>query len=366
MTPHHFLIVHIGDVLNVNAKRMKLLLRNFHRCLNHVFLLEQLKSYQGGKSLTQKQSRGPATWKGMLKNASRDTASWQTKKWSSCTKFQVLAWMITNSRRKNLNHSENYEKYAHKLSCNAWIWHGLVDQTFYGLFSYLQELFQNDSGLGQRRSAILISKIHHTDDCRQYCHVGKPAQHCRLGLFQDSDFAGDLEDSKSASEEVLCIFGRRTIVSIGWMCKKQTSVSHSSAESVIISVDAALRMDGQLALDFWNAFIEVSRSTNNTKRPIELVPGNWCGTGDHSRNKTKTKTPTGLVSGNRDGERSNRDVEQLSNVDYVPKHTFFSRRVSVVHLRRQWGSDQDDHQRTKSNNETRVQNPHCCSWVVVR
>ena len=34
------------------------------------------------------------------------------------------------------------------------------------------------------------------------------------------------------------------------MCKKQTSVSHSSSESEIISLDAGLRMDGLLALDF--------------------------------------------------------------------------------------------------------------------
>ena len=39
-----------------------------------------------------------------------------------------------------------------------------------------------------RRSARLISYIHHTNDYRQYCRVGSAAQHCRLGLFQDSDF----------------------------------------------------------------------------------------------------------------------------------------------------------------------------------
>ena len=33
------------------------------------------------------------------------------------------------------------------------------------------------------------------------------------------------------------------------LCKKQTSVSHSSTESEIISLDAGLRMDGLLALD---------------------------------------------------------------------------------------------------------------------
>ena len=31
--------------------------------------------------------------------------------------------------------------------------------------------------------------------------MGNTATQCRLGLFQDSDFAGDLEDSKSTSEE---------------------------------------------------------------------------------------------------------------------------------------------------------------------
>ena len=59
-----------------------------------------------------------------------------------------------------------------------------------------------------RRLARLTSHIHHTNDYRQFCHVGNTAQHCRLGLFQDSDFAGDLEDSKSTSGGVFCIFGR--------------------------------------------------------------------------------------------------------------------------------------------------------------
>ena len=36
---------------------------------------------------------------------------------------------------------------------------------------------------------------------------------CRLGLFQDSDFAGDLEDSKSTSDGALCVFGSQTFCS---------------------------------------------------------------------------------------------------------------------------------------------------------
>ena len=50
-----------------------------------------------------------------------------------------------------------------------------------------------------KRLNRLISYIHHTCEYKQYCHVGNTAKQCRLGLFQDSDFAGDLEDSKSTS-----------------------------------------------------------------------------------------------------------------------------------------------------------------------
>ena len=73
---------------------------------------------------------------------------------------------------------------------------------------------------------------------------GNTANQCRLGLVLDSDFAGDLENSKSTSGGTLCIFGSHTFVPISWMCKKQTSVSHSSTESEIISLDAGLKLDG--------------------------------------------------------------------------------------------------------------------------
>ena len=78
--------------------------------------------------------------------------------------------------------------------------------------------------------------------------MGNTAKPCRLGLFQDSDFVGDLEDSNSTSVGTLCIFGSHTFVPISWMCEKQTSVSHSSTESEIISLDAGLRLDGILRL----------------------------------------------------------------------------------------------------------------------
>ena len=93
-----------------------------------------------------------------------------------------------------------------------------------------------------KRLNRLISYSHHTCGYKSYCHVGNTAKQCRLGLFQDSDFAGDLEDSKSTSGGTLCIFGSHTFVPISWMCKKQTAFSHSSTESEIISLDTGLRL----------------------------------------------------------------------------------------------------------------------------
>ena len=73
-----------------------------------------------------------------------------------------------------------------------------------------------------RRQARLISYIHHTNDFWQSCHVGNMEKHCWLVLFQDSDFAGDLEDSESTSRGVLCIFWKQNI------CPSQLDVQETN------------------------------------------------------------------------------------------------------------------------------------------
>ena len=104
--------------------------------------------------------------------------------------------------------------------------------------------------------------------------VGNTAKQCRLGLFQDSDFAGDLQDSKTTSGGTLCVFGSHTFVPISWMCKKQTAVSHSSTESEIISLDLGLRLDGLPALELWDLIVSVvgsvSQVSDRTGRPVDV------------------------------------------------------------------------------------------------
>ena len=89
--------------------------------------------------------------------------------------------------------------------------------------------------------------------------------------FKTLTFAGDLEDSKSTSGETQCVFGSHTFIPVSWMCKKQTSVSHSSTESEIISLDTELRLDGLLALELWDLIVSVlgnvSRVSDRSGQP---------------------------------------------------------------------------------------------------
>ena len=164
-----------------------------------------------------------------------------------------------------------------------------------------------------KRLNRLISYIHHTCGYKQYCYVGNTAKQCRLGLFQDSDFAGDLEDSKSTSGGTLCVFGSHTFVPRRWMCKKQTSVSHSSTESEIISVDAGLRLDGSPALDFWDLIVLVlGNTTQNHDRTGEPVV---CRDKDHGPNK-----------------RSQGMIKVLNDIDCVPSNVQSSHQEALLYV----------------------------------
>ena len=159
-----------------------------------------------------------------------------------------------------------------------------------------------------KRLNRLISYIHHTCAYKQYCHVGNTAKQCRLGLFQDSDFAGDLEASKSTPGGTLCIFGSHTFVPVSWMCKKQTGVSHSSTETEIISMDAGLRLDGLLALELWDLIVSVfgrkTQTTERTERPVVT---------------DKTRKSQGKIN-------------VLNNIDCVPSNVQFSHQEALLYV----------------------------------
>merc|ERR1711938_512425 len=56
---------------------------------------------------------------------------------------------------------------------------------------------------------------------------------------------------------VLCLAGPNTWVPITWICKKQSAVSHSSAEAEIIALEAGMRTEATPMLILWELAIDV-------------------------------------------------------------------------------------------------------------
>ena len=156
-----------------------------------------------------------------------------------------------------------------------------------------------------KRLNRLISYIHHTCEYKQFCHVGNTAKQCRLGLFQDSDFAGDLEDSNSASGGTLCVLGSHTFVPISWICKKQTSVSHSSTESEIISLCAGLRLYGIPAFDLWDVIVAVFHGNTYLSNQAQ---------GDSCANQREVRAVPHTLQKRK---KSHGMIDDLVNVDFL-------------------------------------------------
>ena len=135
------------------------------------------------------------------------------------------------------------------------------------------------------------------------CWEGDDPKDCQLPLFADASFAAWLGDSESTSGCFLVLMGPNTFVPLSWFSKKQGSIRNSSTESELISLDAALRVEGIPALAFWEHVIDVFH-------PIAPVSG--------------SKTPLG--SSNKRFETSNINeqppifdiYDELASVDYVP------------------------------------------------
>ena len=165
--------------------------------------------------------RGHTKWKVMPRNVWNDAVSWQTRRLNNSTKHPLLALMTTTSKGcqtcalkcSECSHLARIERpdilwSANELARSITKWTKACD----------------------KRLNRLISHIHHTCEYRQCCHVGNTAKQCRLGLFQDSDFTGDLEHSKSTSGGTLCVLGSPTFVSIFWV--QETSCCFSQFNKV--------------------------------------------------------------------------------------------------------------------------------------
>ena len=93
------------------------------------------------------------------------------------------------------------------------------------------------------------------------------------------------------------------------MCKKQTSVSHSSTESEIISLDTGLRLDGSPVLELWDLFVSVlgnsSRVSDGLGKPESDV---------HKRHKPHKK------------------IDATKDIDAVPLNVQSERQEALLYV----------------------------------
>ena len=123
-----------------------------------------------------------------------------------------------------------------------------------------------------RRLHRLMSYMHfHKNDILS-AHAGDQISDCKIMMFTDASFAGDLKDSKSTSGMYMAIAGPHTWVPIAWLCKKQTAVSHSSAEAEIIALDTGMRMEAQPMMELWNTALDIFDPLKEERKPKPIVP----------------------------------------------------------------------------------------------
>ena len=96
------------------------------------------------------------------------------------------------------------------------------------------------------------------------------------------------------------------------MCKKQTSVSHSSTESEIISLDAGLRLDRIPALDLWDLIVAVLGNT--------------------TQNHDRTGRPVVCPHTNHGRKQSRRVINDLENVDFIPSNVQSSHQEALLYV----------------------------------
>ena len=103
------------------------------------------------------------------------------------------------------------------------------------------------------------------------------------------------------------------------MYKKQTSVSHSSTESEIISLDAGLRLDGIPALDLLDLIVAVLGNTNQSHKEQ----------GDLYMNEREVHSPPHTIHKRK---QSQRVVNHLDNVDFISSSVNSSLQEALLYV----------------------------------
>ena len=303
---HLSLIMKTSDVLKDTVKQVKILLTITEPCLNPDFPQVQLKNYHARKICVS--LHGPSVWKVMPRNVWNDIVSWRTKRLNNSTKYQLHALMTIISKKKNWNPWENCQKYALKLFWGVYNGHVLDDLMFCGQWTNLHDRSQNGPKLVANEYLVWSPTF--------FIHVSTNNVVMWETLQNNAD--GDFFKTPIL-QDILRIFNLHPVEHCAYLevirlfklvgCEKQTSVSRSSTESQIISLDAGLRIHSIPALDLWDLIVTVLHwNTNQSK----LVRGNL------STSLTRKSSPG--------------KFDDLDNVDFISSNVNSSHKEALLYI----------------------------------
>ena len=229
---------------------------------------------------------------------------------TNSTKYLLHASMTATSKRKKQNLLEKCQTHALKLFWNAYTWQELEDLIFYGQWKNLHDRLQNGPKLVTNAWVDWYFTFTHMW-IQTVLLCGKHCTTIQTGTVSRLRFSRRSWGLKIHFWRNIMRFGKSTFVSRSWMCKKQTSVSHSSTESEIISLDAGLRLDDIPALDLWDLIVLVLGNTIQTHDR----------TGQPVVNCDKSHGPN---------KRSQGVFNVLKNIDCVPSNVQFSHQEALL------------------------------------
>ena len=172
------------------------------------------------------------------------TILWAGKQDDATTlhKYLLHALMTIISRKKNEICWRLVKKYALKLFWNVYTWHELEDLIFCGQWTNLHDRLRNGPKLVTNDHLVWSPTFITQVSTNNIVMWGTLQNSADWDCFK-SPILQKILRIRNLLQMEHCVF-QNTFVPICWMCKQQTSVSHSSTESKIISLDASLRVDG--------------------------------------------------------------------------------------------------------------------------
>ena len=170
-----------------------------------------------------------------------------------------------------------------------------------------------------KRLFLLISYIHHTCNINSIVMCVILQNNAGWDCFKTPILREILRTQNLLQVEHCAFLEVINLFQKVWMCRKQTSVSHSSTESEIISLDAGLRLDGIPALDLWDLIVLVlGNTTQNHDRTVRPVV-----------NKREVRSTPHTIQKRK---QSRGVINDLDNVDFIPSNVNSSHQEALLYV----------------------------------